>query len=438
MLKNAPRILAVVMLVTIATLMVIAGSSEIPELFKKGVEAHTDPPSSQQQDPTTPSDPSQNPIITPVLPVSNLPKQPAASDIYAYTQSVEVQGEIKLEAVHQTASGILLVISGAPAGGDFSVARQSITIINMSPDGVLNNSFTLPSEQPIDYVCSQLSADGLIIAAKDTQFCFIYTIDYLLTHADCLQLEAVNTGWLFPLQSGFMFIAERAQNTAYLISGNCVQKSAAIQSGSILEIVELRSTLNVFINGINGYSIIALDKNLIGYSATNIPEKRALKVLPFVHNGVQKYMIAEHHMGAIYMAKHSSSFRESECERVSLGQAEGANIYQNGESILLLLKSASPRVYLMDFALNFTLSSSNIYNNVKDIYGCDSYSGGYLMLSKNGANLILTDLRNDGGTSTKTVSISTSRADFVRNLNGTISIFYSSSAAKIDIVGIPL
>lgn len=322
MLKNAPRILAVVMLVTIATLMVIAGSSEISGLFNKGVEARTDPPSSQQQNNNTPSDPTNDPVITPVVPVSNLPKQPSASDIYAYTQAVEVQGDIKLEAVHQTALGILLVISGAPSGGDFSVARQSITIINMSPDGVLNNSLTLPSDQPIDYVCSQLSTDGLIVVAKDAQFCSIYTIDYLLDNAVCLQLEAVNSGRLFPLQNGFMFIAERVQNTAYLISGNCVQKSATIQAGCILEIVELRSTLNVFINGINGYSIIALDKDLIGYSVTNIPEKRALKVLPFSQNGVQKYMIAEHYMGAIYMAKHSASFRESDCERVSLGQAE--------------------------------------------------------------------------------------------------------------------
>ncbi|MDD3946504.1 MAG: hypothetical protein PHI19_01540 [Clostridia bacterium] len=441
MLKNAPRVMAIVLLVAIAALMVIAGGSGFTELFK-GVEAHTDDPIDPNTNTEPPSVTPETPEDIPPFLSSKFPKQPCESDLFAYTQSIETDSGLKLEAVHQTAQGNLLVISGAPVSGDFTVERNSVTVINMSCDGTLNKCLTLSVSTPTYYVCSQLTSEGLAVAVKDNDKCFIYTMDYALSGSSFAEMDTVNAARIFPLSQGYMFLAERAENTVYLIRGGTVHKSAIIQAGNVLEIMEMRSVLTLFINGINGYSVLSLDKNLEGFSQINIPEKHALKVLPVTENGVQKFLVVEFHCGSIYLSKHSATFREADCERVGIGLADGADIYQNGDSVFLLLKGTNPRVYLVDMQLNFTLSSSEFYHDIKDIYACDGYNGGYLMLSCNGDtdSLTLTDIRNDGSVSTKTIAVAADNAEFVRNLNNTVSIIYTSdqNPNMVSIAGITL
>jgi len=428
MFKSAPRVLAIVLLVSIAVLMVIAGGSGFTELFNK-VEANTDNPTVTTNNPNTGTPPTDNLPDDPVI-SSNFPKAPSAGGLFAYVQTIEADSELTLKEVHQSAGGILLVVSGAPASGDFTTKKQSVTIINMSEDGTLKAALTLDTPNPSYYVCSQLTSEGLAVAVKDGTKCYLYTMDYALEESASLELPTLNAARIFPLSAGFLFLAERADNTASLIEGGAVKKSVTIQSGTVLEIVELRSSLNIFLNGVNGYSIVTLDKNLAGFSQITIPEKRALKIQPVTEEGIQKYIVVELASGSVYLAKYSASFRESECERVCMGITEGADVFQNGESLFLILQSSTPRVYLVDLTLSFTLSSSAFYKDIRKIYDCACYSGGYLLLTSNNSSdgtLILTDIRNDGSISSKTVSLSAEKARFTKNTNGTASIVYSAA-----------
>jgi hypothetical protein len=424
MFKSAPRVLAVVLLVSIAVLMVIASSSGFTELFKK-VEASTNHSDTQEHD--TPAASQDDSVSIPVI-SSNFPKAPIQGGLFAYVQTLEADSALTLMEVHQSAGGILLVVSGAPASGDFTVKKQSVTVVNMSEDGTLRAALTLDTPNPSYYVCSQLTSDGLAVAVKDSTKCYLFTVDYALAESRSLELPSVNSARIFPLSEGFLFLAERAENSATLIQNGAIKKSAAIQSGEVFDIVELRSSLNIFLNGINGYSIVTLDKNLAGFSVISIPEKRALKLQPVTESGIQKYIVVEQASGSVYLAKYTASFRESECERVCLGIAEGAEIFQNGESLLLLLKSTTPRVYLVDLSLGVTLSSSAFYKDIRKIHDCACYPGGYLLLISNNAadgSLTLTDVRNDGSLSSKIVSLSVEKARFTKNVNGTASIVYS-------------
>lgn len=442
MFKSAPRVLAVVLLVSIAVLMVIASGSGFTDLFKR-VEANNDPtdsPAATDNPQTPPDGHTDNPV--PVI-SSNFPKAPSPGGLFAYVQTLEADSALTLMEVHQSAGGILLVVSGAPASGDFTVKKQSVTVINMSEDGTLKAALTLDTPNPSYYVCSQLTSDGLAVAVKDDAKCYLFTMDFSLAESGSLELPALNSARIFPLSEGFLFIAERADNSASLIQNGVIKKSVAIQSGEVLEIVELRSSLNIFLNGINGYSVVTLDKNLAGFSVVTIPEKRALEITPVTEDGVQKYIVIEQASGSVYLAKYNASFRESECERVCVGNAEGADVFQNGKSLFLLLNSSTPRVYLVDLSLGFTLSSSAFLKDIRKIHDCACYSGGYLLLISNNASdgsLTLTDIRNDGSISSKTVSLSAEKARFTKNVNGTASIVYSvkNEANTIRIAAITL
>ncbi|HOK81179.1 MAG: hypothetical protein GX095_02695 [Clostridiales bacterium] len=439
MLKSAPRILAIVLLVAIAVLMAIAGGDGFTKLFKD-VEANdgnggdTPPPAQNIEDEPI--------IVEPPVNSSRFPKQPSRSDTFLYEQSIAVNAALKLEATHQTNKGILLVVSGAPTDGDFTVERQSVTVINMSEGGTLNSCLTLSCDSPTQYVTSQLTTEGLAVAVKDDKKCYLFIVDYELKSGRQTELDALSGAKIFPLSAGFMLLAERAQSAVHLIKNGEVEKTAFIPSGNVLEIIEMRSNFIIFINGINGYSVISLDKDLTGYSNISVPGKTALKVMPATEGGAQKFLVVEHTGSEVYVAKHSATFRESDCERVYAGKGGGADIYQNGSTIFLLLKGEKPRVILLDMNLDLVASNSSLYDDIKDIYFCEGYGGGYLMLikEKSGDKLRLTDIRNDGAIAESTINISANSANFIINLNGTVSVIYSSAKdpSRIHIAGIDL
>jgi hypothetical protein len=92
--------------------------------------------------------------------------------------------------------------------------------------------------------------------------------------------------------------------------------------------------------------------------------------------------------------------------------------------------------------LDLVASNSSLYDDIKDIYFCEGYGGGYLMLikEKSGDKLRLTYIRNDGAIAESTINISANSANFIINLNGTVSVIYSSAKdpSRIHIAGIDL
>lgn len=424
MQNNAPKILAVVLLIIIAVLMLIAGSGSINKLFLKDDtpgNADTDNPDpslndEEEPDDTMPEDP---------VPSSVFPKSPLTSQIFMYEQLIALEGGAALKAVHRTAAGVYIIVENASSGGDFKNAVKAVSVVKMSLSGVLEAAYHIAGAEETSYFDSQLTDTGLAVAVARGEKTLAYTVSYDLSDAQFAEIKKAAGARIFPLDNGYLLLLKNENSEVCLMNGASVLKTAAVQSGDLIETVEFANYFMLVINGINGYNIVQLDKNLSGFSSYLIPQKTALKIQPVVESGLQKFIVAEKENGAVYLTKYDKNFRSS-YERVCLGLADGADIYLNQATVFILLKGGSGRMYLADLSLNVIMTSASYLKNVTAIFGCECYTGGYLMLtSGEGNKLMFIDIRDDGTVSEKKASDNAGASLFLSINSATALLFFS-------------
>ena len=437
MYKNAPKILAVVLLIVIAVLMLVAGSDSIKTLFTKDTphaDANNNPNNDnndQTPNDTLPNDDDDEDDDEDIIVPTAFPKAALESEMYLFEQELFLKGGLSLNAVHLTTVGIYIVVTSTAEGGDFSLTQKSVSVIKMTSDGTLEKALHLSLESETAYLGSQITASGLAVAVQGKEKTHLYTVGYELDVSPYIELPHATAAHIFPLREGFMLLAEGRENTMYLIKNGIAAKETSVQSGKVAEVFETAAGYMIFINGLNGYSVLNLDKNLNGYTSVSIPEKTVLKVMPLVENATQKYIVAEKEGGAVYITKYASSFRTTD-DRICLGIAESADIYINGETIFAVLKNQTGRIYLVDLALNTTLSNAGYFQGVTDIYDCHSYPNGYLMLAETETALSFIDLRNDGSVSVHTIA--GNRGIFIRTPLERVMLFYMQGTDKVRII----
>lgn len=449
--KNAPKILAVSLLIIIAALMAVAGSGTLgtllgdpdPVLGEQPDDQNPDDqnpdeqnPDGQNPDPENPDD--QNPdgedpddsdpdgedpgdeTDKPDPLPSVFPKKASASERYRFEQSLTESGGAELLDVMQTAEGNFTVLRLQPSEGDINVKEPSVVLLKSDAEGTLLDAYILKQE---GYLCSQITSNGISLALSDGSKTYFYTVTTDLNDSVVIELPYFRSGRIFALSQGAIFFAEGAENRIYHIRGNAVSRSTSVQSGSIVEVFDFGSRFGVVINGLDSYSYLTLNLNLECYATVTVPDRTAIKVVPVTENGEQKFIVVERGKDGISVAKHKASFLASEARRVGVGLAERASVYLNGTTIFLHLAGENSRIYLMDLNLDFTMSSAAHFKNVVDVLGCHTYRGGYLFLTRNADDgMSLIDLREDGSVMSKYIDVGGENAAFVRD-NGGDTVF---------------
>lgn len=399
MKKNTPKILAVVLLSTIAILMIIAGSGSLKSVFNADNFNEDTPPSvdavgNESNPPSTDDNPIKEPESA-IPDVEHFPIHASMDGIHRYEQKLNLSGPI-LEAVHSTSEGSYVIFTHETSDGPFKVSKRTQTIILIDEQGTILSAYSLKQNMQTSFLASRVAENGLVVAVKDAQKSYLYTLSYDFKQLDLIELPVFNSAMIYTLSNSLLLFGEGKERTLYKIFNNTIVATNSIQQGSVMRVFDFGTQYLFFLSGINGYSCVKLSEDLKLISTITIQDKTLLAVEPIVENGIQKYILAENSHNGVEIVKYDNNFSQLTAERVGVGLAESASVYMNGESLFLLLKASSPRLYLVDKSLNFTSSNNTTFQGLTEMYDCYTHVDGYSVLYAKGETLTLTEIRNDG------------------------------------------
>ncbi len=440
MKKHAPKILAIVLLTAIAVLTVIAGTGSFGEGSDSG-NAEGDGKSDQTIIPTTsvkdpvdelPTDDTPSDPIEPVEP-SVFPVPPEESAIYAYVQSLPFESGFTLNAVHTTSEGVFIIVTHELSTGGFKVKNRSVAVIKAERDGTLTAGLNLEHATATEYLDSALTSEGLVVITASSGVSYANVVSLDLGSREILELQKADTATVFTLNKGYLLFTGGASNAVCKIENNVIKAKASLQSGEIKAVYDFGAYYTVFLNGINGYSVLKLDSSLRDLGGVSVPERRILAVQPVARDGKQKYLVAESKDGAVELAEYYADFALSSAERVGVGMAQSADVFIKENRIFLLLHASTDRLYLIDEKLDYVASSSSVMQGMRALEDCASYDGGFNVLYVKGDALVMLDLRDDGTEESRNFSVNADTA-FIGGLKGDgLSVVYAEGNALMII-----
>lgn len=433
MKKQAPKLIAVTLLITLAALLAVAAG--IPEAEPgsslAGEQTNTDTdPGDMPDDGVEDEIPSQD---VPSDPVPFVPIPPEASALYRYTQSLWAEGGVALNGVHPSSDGTFVVITHSGGEGALNVnGVKTVSVARLESDGTVSALKHLNGGDM--YIDSQLTSDGLTVALADEDRSYVHTLSSDLNADTVLELNRFTSGEIFALGNGYLLFAAGAGNTVYSVSGGAVGATGAVLSGTISAVYDFGVYYMLVIGGISGYSVVRIDSSLKTLSTVTVPGKELMSISPYTENGEQRFIAVEKNSTGVEIAKYDASYAK-ELERVGVGLADSAEAYMNGGSILLLMHATETRLYIVDGSLNFIASSSETMRGVTEIYDCVEYSGGYAVLYAAGDDLILVEISDLGGSVQRNISASVGNASLVRSPGGEYTVFYTADDS-LKVIGI--
>lgn len=440
MKRHAPKILAIVLLTAISVLTVIAGTGGFGESVNDGANADVPQVPSVEQTGAggtgTVSDgvTSDNGSIEPEVP-SFLPIAPEESDIYAYVQSLPFESGFELNAAHTTSEGTYIVITHASSGGGLKTPTRTVAIIKAERNGVLSSFMNLTHGADTSYLDSRLTAEGLIVVSATRSTTYIDRTSTDLGSRDILELPYADSAKIFTLNKGYLLFTSGATNSVAKIENNVIKAKAVLQSGEIKEVYDFGGYFTIFVNGINGYSVIKLDSKLKTLGEISLPERRLLAVQPVTRGGKQKYLVAESKDGAVELAEYFNDFAYATAERVGVGNATSADVFIKENRVFLLLHASTDRLYLIGEQLDYIASSSTVMQGITELLDCSAYNGGFNVLYIKSDVLVMLDLRDDGTEESRNFNVKADKA-FVCGLKGDgLSVVYAEGNA-LKIIGL--
>ena len=185
--------------------------------------------------PLEPVDNSQNnnesdnklPDIVPYY--TSYPKQPAASDMFIYTQNIKGMATYILKPSPNRPFNI------RHTGNQFKIRdiacdSQSVAVAKISTRAV--EKFCLPSRQELEYSASQITPMGWRLYAKQRKS-FVFVADYQLNGVNKVTLPLSDKSRIFINNSGDCVIfAQGAVNSVYMFDDNQNLKSVFCLQGN--------------------------------------------------------------------------------------------------------------------------------------------------------------------------------------------------------------
>ena len=440
MKKNAPKILAVVLLSAIAVLMVVAGSGSLVEVFRQQVSNNDSLPSVDAIGDQDNKEDTLEPSVPDILPNSPLPEtnyfpiKAEKSTNHRFEQNLELTNAT-LDATHSTSEGMFIIFTHCTESGAFEVERRTQSMIKIDNEGSIISCFSISNANETEYMNSNITSQGLVVVVKDSQKTYLYTISYDFKQEELLELPSFSSVTIFTLQDSYLLFGVSSENIVYKIQNNAILSSNLLKAGTIKEVYDFSSHYLIFTSGIDGYSCMKLNDQLKLISSVSVQNRSLLAVSPIIEDGLQKFIVVEHTINGVEIVKYDMSFSNSNSDRVGVGLAESAQVFINGESIFLLLHASTERLYLVDKELSFTSSNNTTFKGITKLFDCSTTEKGYLVLFTKGEVLTLTDIRNDGMIKSINLDILTTNAYLTTESDGKYSVSFETGGG-ISIIGI--
>ncbi len=438
MKKNAPKILAVVLLSLIAVLMIVAGSGSLKDVFSTTDKSTNNGVGSV---PSVDASGDDNDTLVPPPVTDTTPKDdvvsyfpiPSQNDtVYRFRQEIALENST-LHATHTTANGTFLIVSHATKQGAFKVDFPTQTVIAMDDGGALMGAISLSIQSGCTYLVSKVTTDGIVVAVSNGSRTYLYTISLDFTHTELMELPAFTSADVYSLSDGFLLFGRATENIVYKIQRGVVLSTNSIQTGDIKAVYDFSSYYALFISSINGYSFLKLDGELKLLSTITIPNRTLLAIEPIVVESEQHFIAVEQTQSGVEIAKYTMTFSIEKSERVGVGLAESAEVFMNGESIFLLLHSSTDRLYLVDKNLSFSSSSATTMQGITELYDCFTSNVGYKILYAKGEILTLLDIRNDGTSQSLNLDTSTSACNIAMSKDDKFVVVYQTDGGIVAI-----
>ncbi|MDR3185398.1 MAG: hypothetical protein LBU04_01095 [Christensenellaceae bacterium] len=432
MQKNAPKILAAVLVVTIAVLALLSNSSNIRNLLdtslakaieeEESVPIETPPVTENISD----SESTTDTIVNKTL-FDKYPKSPLSSDRYLFEQSISLNDKITLNKVHNTSSGAFVILTTNAQSGDFNVERETVVVVNVSKSGTIQGLVRLNTTSIGRYITSQITIYGLVVSVSSDDKTYLFHIDGLLGISRIIELGKAQMVSLFSLTDGYLAVLENDANYAYIIKDGIINASALLPKGNIVDIFELANQFIIFLNTTDGYRVVFEDKNLRSFEQKLITGKTLSNIVPISNENAQSFIAIERMNGVVYFTRYSKSYTTSGNESFYIGPCESSMVYGNNDRIFLLLKTNTHvNCYLIKHNMSAQITNSDLFDNVMEIFGCHKYNDGFYLLGKSNDKLVFINIQNNGIITEKTISENPLFVDFLRYQNGETTLFFTT------------
>ncbi len=375
--------------------------------------------------------------------VNIMPKPPAASENYLFSQDICGIGNINLKNMHQTSVGLYVIGSTECVYGDIAGVRPGIGVALLETSGTISSVFYLPSQTSFEYVCSKVSPLGLIIVTADSakKNYYVNIISYNLSNYSTFVISAGISAKIIPTSESFLVLVEYAEETIIYDYKNNKLNFNSIGAISLIELFEYGNYYLLFSNKQSGYCMTKINKN--NYSVTEettVNNSNLIAVKPIMDNGVQYFMLIEN-SDAVYVKKLDTSLNFANAEVKKLGIINIKSISQGSDRLIIIANGNINGLINLSYDMTVNYSENNSGNIISSIYHSCYYRGVYHILATNQDGELCFVRISDNNTTYNYLGIKASAALFAINNNGTIILAHSGKYyeyASIKILGMSL
>ncbi len=449
MKKQTPKIIATVMLTIIAVLVLYIGTSEgfdygasysgsenasgLEELTQDATQnADTSDTNTSNQDEDLNGELSSDSYINiPYIVNMTLPQTASDSELYNYQQTINISGDIAINAAVYYTDAIFLIFTHTSTEGDIVASKQTISIVKITYTGTITAIYNITSDGGSSFLAASLTSSGLVVVTNDVDSdnaatCGVYIFDVDLGEPALITMQSTISCNIFALSNSFLLFCQRSDLSVYMIEAGAITKSGTISSGNIVAIYEFGNYFTMIMNTIDGYMVTTMDNNLSTVAVRSILGKTALSIKPIVRDSEQYYLVAELYDNQLRIAEYTSTFKESDMRYIGVGICDTAYVLSNQSTIFALLENGdSSSLFIVNDSLQAQLGGSDILNDITTIYASTSYSDGYVILARQSETAIsLIDIRDDGTYAVNQLSTNSNLALMVLDTDHNAIVFY--------------
>jgi hypothetical protein len=372
--------------------------------------------------------------------IRTIPKQSQSSDTYLYYQDILGQGNICLDNIHQTTVGNYIVCESDCSNGDIQSDNHCVGLALCDDLANISTTYTIPSQNSNYYVCSQITALGIVIITTNAlkELYYVNIISYELDSVVTLLINYANNALIYPTSSSFLIIAEYEEENIIYSYNDSKLSFSGIMAGSVIDLYEYGTYYALFSNTSTGYSISKISKtNLSTISETFINGFSLISINPIIEDDTQKFILLETN-GTIY-ARKLTNFDNSDSETIKLGSFTISDVCNGDNQLVMVCSGRLNGLVMLNYDLTCQYSESDCNYWITSILDHNYINNIYYYLTLNSSSELTLISQNDNVTNTVKLADDCQKAFFIFQSNNTIMIAYQitdGSYNNIEIIGV--
>lgn len=367
-----------------------------------------------------------------------MPKPACADESFLFCQDICGIGNINLKAMHQTSLGIYIVASSQCVYGDIAGIRPGIGIAQLDTLGNVKSTFYIPSQSTSEYVCSQITALGIVVITSDIaqkQY-FVNVINYDLSSYNTIAISSGLNARIVSTSTSFLILTEYAEETIIYDYVGGKLKFYSMGAISLVDLFEYGSYYLMFSNKNNGYCVTKVSKSSYNIIEEKlVPSVSLIAVKPAMENGSQVFILIES-SDATYAKKVDGNLNFANATVKKLGNFSIKAISHGQNEFLIIASGNINGLITLDYDLNVSYSEYSSSIIINEIFHSAYYKGVYYYLANTQDNKLCLIKIDNGNTTFSYLQVCGTKATFAINSNDTLVLIYSGNFYEYESVQI--